>query len=51
MTHKEQVSVLLHMHLQQVEEVKAQSHEIHHLLALVEDQQEAIKKLAKLSSP
>ena len=44
MTHHEQVSVLSHMHLQQAEEVKAQSQEICHLLALVEQQQEAIKK-------
>ena len=38
MTHQDEVSVLLHMCLQQVEEVKAQSQEIHHLLALVEQQ-------------
>ena len=43
MTHHKQVSVLSHMHLQQVEEVKVQSHEIRHLSALVEEQQEAIK--------
>ena len=36
MTHQEQVSVLSHMHLQQAEEVKSQSQEIYHLLALVE---------------
>ena len=35
MTHREQVSVLSHMHLQQAEEVKAQSQEIRRLLALV----------------
>ena len=51
MTHREQVSVLSHMHLQQAEEVKAQSQEIHHLSVLVEEQQETIKKLAELSSP
>ena len=51
MTHREQVSVLSHMHLQQVKEVKDQSQEIHHLSALVEQQQEAIKKLSELSSP
>ena len=39
------------MHLQQVEEVKAQSQEIQHLLALVEQQQEAIKKLPSPRSP
>ena len=33
MTYREQVSVLSCMHLQQAEEVKAQSQEIHHLLA------------------
>ena len=51
MTHHEQVSVLSCMHLQQVEEVKVQSQEIRHLLALVEEQQEAIKELTKLASP
>ena len=35
MTHQEQVSVLSQMHLQQAEEVKAQSEEIRCLLALV----------------
>ena len=43
MTHCKQMSILSCMHLQQAEEVKAQSQEIHHLLALVEQQQEAIK--------
>ena len=43
MIHHKQVSVLSHMHLQQVEEVKAQSQEIRCLSALVEEQQEAIK--------
>ena len=43
MTHHEQVSVLSCMHLQQVEEVKAQSQEICCLLVLDEQQQEAIK--------
>ena len=38
MTHREQVSVLSWMHLQQVMEAKAQSQEIHHLSALVEKQ-------------
>ena len=33
------------MHLQQAEEVKAQSQEIRHLLALVKQQQEAMEKL------
>ena len=46
MTHQEQVSVLSQMHLQQAEKVKAQNQEIWHVLALVEQQQEAIKKLA-----
>ena len=35
MTHRDQVSVLSHMHLQQAEEVKCQSQEIRRLLALV----------------
>ena len=39
MTHREQVSVLSHMHLQQVEEVKAQSQEIRRLSALVKHQE------------
>ena len=43
MTHQEQVSALSHMHLQQVEEVKAQSQEMTRLSALVEQQQQAIK--------
>ena len=43
MSHHEQVSVLSCMHPQQVEEVKAQSQEIHNLSALVEQQQEAIR--------
>ena len=51
MTHHEQVSVLSCMHLQQVEEVKAQSQEICQLLALVQEQQEAIKTLTELSNP
>ena len=51
MTHCEQVSVLSHMHLQQVEEVKVQSQEIHCLLALVEEQQEAIKTFSSCQSP
>ena len=37
MTHQEQVSVLSQMHLQQVEEVKAQNWEILHLSALVKN--------------
>ena len=51
MTHCKQVSVLSHMHLQQAEEVKAQSQEIWHLLALVEQQQVAIEKLAITRGP
>ena len=51
MTHREQVSVLSRMHLQQAEEVKSQSQEIHHLSALVEQQQEAIQKLMSPHSP
>ena len=50
MTHCKQVSVLSCMHLQQAEEVKAQNHKIHHLLALVEEQQEAIKRLSSPQS-
>ena len=48
-THHEQVSVLSGMHLQQAEEVKAQSQEIRCLLALVGKQHEAIEKL--ITSP
>ena len=43
MTHREQVSVLSCMHLQQADEVKAQSQEIQHLSVLVEQQEEVIK--------
>ena len=49
--HQDQVSVLSHMHLQLAEEVRAQSQEIWHLLALVEKQQEAIKCLSSPKSP
>ena len=51
MTHCKQVPVLLHMHLKLAEEVKALSQEIRHLLALVEEQQEATGQLTKLASP
>ena len=51
MTHREQVSVLSHMHLQQVEEVKAQSQEIRRLSALVDQQQQAIEKLTSHQNP
>ena len=43
MTHHKQVSVLSCIHLQQAEEEKAQSQEVHSLSALVEQQQDAIK--------
>ena len=51
MTHREQVSVLSHMHLQQTEEVKAQSQEIRRLSALVEQQQQVIEKLTSPHNP
>ena len=51
MTHQEQVSVFSQIYLQQVEEVKAQSQEIWHLLTLVKQQEEAIKQLASHKSP
>ena len=51
MTHREQVSVLSHMHLQQAEEVKAQSQEIRRLLAVVKQQQQAIEKLTSPQNP
>ena len=51
LTHREQVSVLSHMHLQQAEEGKAQSQEIRWLSALVEQQQQAIKKLRSPQNP
>ena len=51
MTHREQVSVLSHMHLQQAEEVKSQSQDIRRLLALVEQQQYAIEKLTSPQKP
>ena len=51
MAHREQVSVLSRMHLQQAEEVKAQSQEIHHLSALVEQQQEVVQRLMSPHSP
>ena len=50
MTHWEKVSVLSQMDIQQVEEVKAKSQENWYLSALVEQQQEAIKKLASPKS-
>ena len=50
MTHKEQVSVLSCMHLQQVEEVKSQSQEIRRLSALVEQQQLAIERSTSLQN-
>ena len=51
MTHREQVSVLSCIHLQQTEEVKAQSQEIRRLSALVEQQQWTIKKLTSPQNP
>ena len=51
MTHREQVTVLSHMHLQQAEEVKAQSQEIRRLSALVKQQQQAIEKLTSPQNP
>ena len=51
MTHREQVSVLSHMHLQQVKEVKSQSQEIRRLSALVEQQQLTIEKLTNPQNP
>ena len=51
MTHHEQVSVLSCMHLQQVEEVKAQSQEIRQLSAVVEQQQKAIESLTSPQNP
>ena len=51
MTHREQVSVLSCMHLQQVEEVKSQNQEIRRLLALFEQQQQAIEKLTSPQNP
>ena len=51
MTHREQVSVLSCMHLQQAEEVKSQSQEIRRLSALVEKQQLAIEKLTNPQNP
>ena len=51
MTHREQVSVLSCMHLQQAEEVKAQSQEIRRLSALVKQQQQAIEKLTSPQNP
>ena len=47
----EQVSVLSQMHLQQAEEVKAQSQEIRQLSALVEKEQKAIENLTSPYSP
>ena len=51
MTHREKVSVLSCMHLQQVEEVKSQSQEIRRLLALVKQQQLAIEKMTSPQNP
>ena len=51
MTHREQVSELYCMHLQQVEEVKSQSQEIRQLSALVEKQQLVIEKLTNPQNP
>ena len=51
MAHQEQVSVLSQMHLQQAEEVSAQSQEIRCLSALVKKQQKAIEQLTSPRSP
>ena len=51
MMHRKQGSVLFRMYLQQLEEVKAQSQEIHCLSALVQQQQEAIQRLMSPHSP
>ena len=45
MAHWTQVSVLLHLHLQQAEEIKAQSEEIRHLSTLLEKQQAILKRV------
>ena len=50
-THHEQVSVLSCMHLQQAEEVKAQSQDIRQLLALVAQQEKAIENLTNPQNP
>ena len=51
MAHQEQVSILSHMHLQQVEDVRAQSQEIQCLYVLVKKQQEAIEHLSIPKGP
>ena len=51
MTHREQVSVLSHMDIQQAEEEKVQSQEIRGLSALVKQQQQAIEILTSPQNP
>ena len=45
MAHQTQVSVLLHLHLQQVEGIKAQSKEIKRLSTLLERQQTILEQV------
>ena len=45
MAHQTQVSVLLHLHLQQAEEIKVQSKEIKRLSTLLERQQTILEQV------
>ena len=51
MAHEAQVLILSDMHLQQTEEVRAQSQEIWHLSALVKKKKKAIEHLSSPKSP
>ena len=50
MAHQTQVSVLLHLHLQQAKEIKSQSEEIRHLSTLLEKQQAILERVQEQQS-
>ena len=50
MAHQTQVSVLLHLHLQQAEEIKSQSEEIRQLSTLLEKQQAILERVQEQQS-
>ena len=50
MTHRTQLSVLSHLHLQQAKEIKSQSKEIRHLSTLLEKQQAILERVLEQQS-
>ena len=50
MAHQMQVSVLLHLHLQQAKEIKSQSEEIRHLSTLLEKEQAILERVQEQQS-